>query len=164
MIRVTIRACLVCLALAACSGATTATTPPTPTTGPQRPPNRPQPDNPQPWANEIRDEATWDRLAARPQTQVVSRTEVVKLLMDLQDGRRVYFVDTALYDIHYFFARDHLARPGHPIESHGDFNLIEYRRAERRFILGSLVHYLDSDLWTFEMIAGDNLPGDRVLD
>ena len=29
--------------------------------------------------------------------------------------------------------------------------------------MGSIVHYLDPDLWTFEMVGGDNLPGERVL-
>ena len=83
--------------------------------------------------------------------------------VDLQDERRVWFVDTERWNIHYFFARDRLATVGHPIEDHGAFNVQEYRREDRRFEMGSVVHYLDSDLWTMEMVSGDTLSGERIV-
>lgn len=86
----------------------------------------------------------------------------MKFLVDLADGRRIWFIDTERWDIHYFFARDRLARPGLPIEDHGAFNIQEYRRPDRRFEMGSIVHYLDSDLWALELISGDNLNGERI--
>ncbi|HHH30891.1 MAG TPA: hypothetical protein ENK57_21455 [Polyangiaceae bacterium] len=126
----------------------------------------PAPD-PQPFAHELRDEQTFDRLASRPENQVVARTAVVKFLIDLQDGRRLYFVDTDRWDIHYEFAAAVLNTEQHPVEQgyegHRRFNEIEYRTEGRRFVCGSVVHYLDADQWTFEMIAGDNLTGERVL-
>lgn len=117
-------------------------------------------------AHRIDDAATWARLAARPATSSVARTEVVKLLVDLVDGRRLWFADTERWDIHYFFARDRLSTPEHPVGAapadHELFNAREYRRPERRFELATVVHYLDSDLWTLELIPGDTLPGDRI--
>lgn len=114
-------------------------------------------------AHEIPDAQTWRRLCARPTSSTVSRTEVVKFLVDLDDERRIWFIDTEHWDIHYFFARDRLASVGHPVEDHGAFNTREYRRDERRFEMGSVVHYLDSDLWTMEMVSGDTLSGERIV-
>ena len=63
----------------------------------------------------------------------VARTEVVKFLLDLEDERAVWFIDTERYEIHYFFARDHLSSSEHPVEDHAAFNVREYRREDRRF-------------------------------
>lgn len=114
-------------------------------------------------AHTIPDEATWHSLCARPTSASVARTEVVKFLVDLEDERRIWFVDTEHWEIHYFFARDRLGRVGHPIEAHGDFNSREYHTDGRRFEMGSVVHYLDSDLWTLELVSGDTLSGPRIL-
>lgn len=119
------------------------------------------------FTHRIEDVATWQRLAARPENQVVARTEVVKFLIDVTDDRQLWFVDTTRWDIHYQFARQFLSTSAHPVlggyEGHLRFNQVEYRSPDRRFECGSIVHYLDADQWTFEMIAGDNLPGERVL-
>ena len=114
-------------------------------------------------AHTIPDEATWRSLAARPTSSAVARTEVVKFLVDLTDDRRIWFIDTERWEIHYFFARDRLARVGHPIEEHGAFNTTEYRTEGRRFEMGSVVHYLDSDLWALELVSGDTLSGARIV-
>lgn len=113
-------------------------------------------------AHTIPDRETWLRLAARPTSSVTARTEVVKFLVDLETGRTVWFIDTERWDIHYFFARDRLSTRDHPVESHGAFNEREYRTVARRFEMGSLCHYLDSDLWALELISGDNLSGERI--
>jgi len=115
-----------------------------------------------PFAHRIDSPQTWDRLAARPENQVVARTEVVKFLIDLEDDRQVWFMDTEQWDVHYFFARDRLGLEASNARWRR-FNREEYRSQDRRFICGSLVHYLDGDHWTFEMIAGDELEGERVL-
>lgn len=157
------------LALAACSG--TASPPP----GHDRPP--PAPEAPVTFGDEdparlvfahrVDDAETWGRLAARPENQVVARTEVVKFVIDTRDANRLWLFDTTRWDIHYHFTRDHL-RPEEyrglsNYDAHRRFNQVEYRSAERRYVCGSLVHYLDADQWTFEMIAGDELEGERVL-
>jgi hypothetical protein len=134
---------------------TTAETPPV---GPPAPPSLPRLAS----AHEIRDVETWSRLAARPATATVARTEVVKFLLDTADHRRLWFIDTERWDIHFDFAVEQLGLAGGWV-AHGDFNAREYRRPERRFEMGSLVHYVDADLWALEMVAGDNLSGERVV-
>lgn len=114
-------------------------------------------------AHAIPDAETWQRLAARPASQVMARTEVVKFLVDLATGRTLWFVDSERYTFHYAFAQAKLSSLRHPVASHEVFNVREYRHSDRRFEMGSIVHYLDADLWTFEMIGGDTLPGERVL-
>ncbi len=113
-------------------------------------------------AHAIPDEATWRQLAARPATATVARTEVVKFLLDTQHDRLIWFIDTERWDIHFDFAAENLGIPG-GWQAHGDFNTREYRRPERRFEMGSLVHYADADIWALEMVAGDNLSGERVI-
>ncbi|WP_157070388.1 PEP/pyruvate-binding domain-containing protein [Sandaracinus amylolyticus] len=118
-------------------------------------------------AHRIDDASTWARLAARPASSAVARTEVVKFLVDVAEGRTVWFIDTQRWGIHYEFARDHLSTEQHPVgrqpADHQMFNVREYRRPERRFELGTIVHYLDSDIWTVELVGGDTLPGDRIV-
>ncbi len=115
------------------------------------------------FANRIDDQATWNALAARPRQAVFARTEVVKFLIDLENERTLYLTQSDRFPIHYYFARARLDTPDHRIESHAAFNVREYRSPDRRFVCGSIVHYIDANLWTFEMISGDDLPGDRVL-
>lgn len=135
--------------------------------GPSTPPPEVSVQRHDKWAHRIDDEATWRHLAARPMTQAVAHTEVVKFLIDLRDDRRIYFIDTELYDVHFFFAREFLSTRDDPVDGspagHARFNVQEYRRDDRRFVLGTIAHYLDSDVWAMEMIAGDTLPGERVL-
>ena len=114
-------------------------------------------------AHTIPDEATWRALAARPTSSSTARTEVVKFLVDLTDERRIWFVDTERWDIHYVFACERLGRAGHPIEDHFAFNTTEYRTEGRRFEMGSVVHYLDADQWTLELVSGDTLSGPRIV-
>jgi hypothetical protein len=115
------------------------------------------------FAQSIPDEQTWQALAARPQSAPTARTEVVKFLLDVKDGRRLWFVDTERYPVHYFFARDHIPRAAAETRDHETFNRVQYREAGRRFEMGSVVHYLDSDQWTMELVSGDTLPGERIV-
>lgn len=112
-------------------------------------------------AHDIPDTTTWSQLAARPSTSTVARTEVVKFLLDTQHDRTIWFIDTDHWEIHYDFAVERLGIAS-GWRAHNEFNTREYRRPERRFEMGSLVHYVDADLWAFEMVAGDNLSGERV--
>ena len=64
-------------------------------------------------------------LAARP--AAAARTEVVKFLLDLEDGRRIWFTNTNRYPVHYFFARDHIPRSVSETRDHDAFNRIQYR-------------------------------------
>ncbi|HEY8994336.1 MAG TPA: PEP/pyruvate-binding domain-containing protein, partial [Lacunisphaera sp.] len=114
-------------------------------------------------AHGIPDAATWHRLAARPASSAVARTEVVKFLVDLEDRRTLWFTDTERFPYHYYFARDWLSHSGRQVEEHDLFNAFEYHDPHRRFELGSIVHYLDADRWTLELVASDTLSGERIL-
>jgi hypothetical protein len=115
------------------------------------------------YTHEIPDAATWRALAARPQSAATARTEVVKFLLDVRDGRRLWFTDTRRYPVHYFFARDHIPHSTAEVRDHDAFNRVQYRDSARRFEMGSLVHYLDSDQWTLELVSGDTLSGERIV-
>ena len=109
------------------------------------------------YSADIPDEATWHALAASPGRETFAHTDVVKVIIDLEDNWRVWFLQSGRWEIHYFFAARFLDRPGHAIESHEAFNQREYRQQDRRFILGTLAHYRDPDIWTYELVAGDVL-------
>ncbi len=110
------------------------------------------------------DAATWAALAARPQSSATARTEVVKFLLDLEDGRRVWFADTEKYPVHFFFARDRIPHAVAVTRDREAFNRIQYREPGRRFEMGSIVHYVDSDAWTLELVGGDKLDGQRIVE
>jgi hypothetical protein len=114
-------------------------------------------------AHVIPDEATWQRLAARPEAWAVARTEVVKFLVDRDDRRKLWFTDTERFPFHYDFARDRLSSPGRPVLDHGLFNAYEYHDQNRRFEMGSIVRYLDADLWTLELVSSDTLTGEEIV-
>ncbi|HTR52712.1 MAG TPA: PEP/pyruvate-binding domain-containing protein [Kofleriaceae bacterium] len=108
------------------------------------------------FAATVPDAATWQALAARTGNAVMSRVEVVKVLFDHTD-ERLYFMQSRRWPIHFDFAERFLSTPGEPVLDHGRFNEHEYRDDDRRFVLGTLTHYLDSERWTFELFAEDRL-------
>jgi hypothetical protein len=114
------------------------------------------------FAHAIPDAATWQSLAARPQSSATARTEVVKFIFDREHGR-LWFMDTNRYPVHYFFVRDHIPGTAHEVRDVSTFNRVQYRDAARRFEMGTVAHYLDSDSWTMELVSGDTLTGDRIL-
>lgn len=107
----------------------------------------------------IRSADAWRALAYRPEYQGASRTEVVKVVIDLEDDWRPYFIQSARFELHFGFVKHILDAS----VDHGRFNIRQYRSAERDYILLSLVHYLDGDHWTFELVAGDQLDSERLL-
>jgi hypothetical protein len=108
------------------------------------------------YAAKIPDAATWTALAARAGNEVMAHVEVVKVLLDHQD-ERLYFIQSRRWPIHFDFAERYLSSPGAPVLDHGRFNDREYHDADRRFVLGTVTHHLDQDVWTFELFAGDTL-------
>ncbi|MFO0651036.1 MAG: hypothetical protein U0326_32720 [Polyangiales bacterium] len=115
------------------------------------------------YSPDVRDEAKWRALAASPGRQVSAHTEVVKVIIDLEDGWKVYFLQSRRWEIHYFFASRFLSSFAHPVEDHGAFNVREYRRDDRRFILGTLTRYQDQNVWAYDLIAGDTLDVARTV-
>jgi hypothetical protein len=76
-----------------------------------------------------------------------ARTETVKFVIDLQRGDKTYFLDTRKWEVHFDFVR----RFPDPCADFKRFNTREYTQEDRRFVLGSLMHYLDGDHWTVEL-------------
>ena len=109
------------------------------------------------YAESIPDESAWRALAARPGRELRARTEVVKVIIDLADQWRPYFLQSQRWEIHYYFASRFLSRPELPVEEHGAFNIREYRSPDRRFILATLTRHHDQDVWSMELVAGDTL-------
>ena len=62
----------------------------------------------------------------------LARTEVVKVIVDLDDHERIYFLQSRRWEIHYYFASRFLSTALRPVEDHAAFNVREYRRPDRR--------------------------------
>lgn len=110
----------------------------------------------------IDSEAAWNALAARRERDNAAHTDTVKVVIDLSDGQ-IYFLQTRRWEIHYFFIRRFLGRPGLPIPDAETFWRREYLSNERRFVQGSLVRYRDQNVWAFELIAQDVYDTERSL-
>jgi hypothetical protein len=108
------------------------------------------------YAPAIRSQAMWRRLAARPGTEHIARSEVVKVIVDRSDGE-IYFMESNRWPVHFFFAQRFLNKPGRRIEAQAVFNLRQYQADDRRFVLATITHLLDADRWVFDLFAGDRL-------
>lgn len=106
----------------------------------------------------IRTLEDWAGLHARPGHHTVARTETVKFVIDLHRGGKTYFLDTRKWAVHFDFVRRFLD----PYADFKRFNIREYTQDDRRFLLGSLMHYLDGDHWTVELSGGDTLSAARI--
>ena len=106
----------------------------------------------------IDDAGDWAALSARLGHHTVARTESVKFLIDLHDDQRTYFLNSTKWLTHYAF----VTRFINPRADYHRFIIAEYKRADRRFVLGSVMHYLDGDHWTIELDCSDSLGADWI--
>lgn len=117
------------------------------------------------WIGVLRCDRDYELLHAERSDAIFARTRTINWLIDREDENRVYFIDTRTWDLHYAFASAYLEREGlTPVGDHAEFNLLNYRRADRRFVLGKLIRYLDQDLLTIELSAGDTAGADMIVD
>ena len=100
----------------------------------------------------------WAALAARHGHQTSARTETVKFVVDLLDSGRTYFFDSTRWETHYRFVQRFID----PRLDQDHFVRMEYTRKNRRFLLGSVLHYLDGDHWTLELSSGDTMAIDQI--
>lgn len=100
----------------------------------------------------------WAALAARHGHQTSARTETVKFVVDLLDSSRTYFFDSTRWETHYRFVQRFID----PRLDQDHFVRMEYTRTNRRFLLGSILHYLDGDHWTLELSSGDTMAIDQI--
>lgn len=116
------------------------------------------------WTRKIGCDADYALLWDDRNDAIFAHTSTINWLIDREDGDRVYFIDTRTFDLHYFFAAQYLNLPGKtPVGTHGEFNLLNYRRPDRRFVLGKLMHYHDQGLLTIEFSAGDTADADMIV-
>ena len=92
-----------------------------------------------------------------------AHTLSINVIIDRGDGDRVYFLDTREWWLHFDFVYFVLmgnppAPPNDPayVAAHQQFNLDTYHGAERRYVVGKVVVFLDSHHLEFEMAAGDD--------
>lgn len=104
----------------------------------------------------------FSQLSATPDSSTTARTETVKFMLDRKDKRKLWFFNTEKYTYHYAFAVDHLNSATRPIPSHDLFNAREYNSKNRRFEMGSIIHYQDQNLWVMELMAGDSLTAEEI--
>jgi pyruvate, water dikinase len=81
----------------------------------------------------------------------------------------VYFINSQRFGLHYDFAADPRylnVGPSGSLPTVGtlaEFNATEYTSPERRFLLGALTHYSDTDSWVYELAPYDAAGGDLIL-
>ncbi len=112
------------------------------------------------FAVEIPDLETWSKLAASPESATVARTEVVKFVRRVSGDRSLRFMNTRRYSGHYDFVCSLDRR--YAERDNSNFNRRQYQSENRNFEMGSIVRYKDSNLWTLELAACDNLSGERI--
>jgi hypothetical protein len=117
------------------------------------------------WIRTLGCDLDYDLLATERDDSVFARTKTINWLIDREDGYRTYFIDSVEWELHYFFANAYLNKEGlTPVGTHPEFNILNYRRENRRFVLGKLIRYVDQDLMTIEFSAGDTADADMIVD
>ena len=107
--------------------------------------------------NEIRDEETWQKVCHSPQDRAFARTEVVKVVIYATAPKghnggknNLYFLQTVKWIFHHSFCDYYLHHPG--AKKLSSFNAKNYLQDDRDFILGTVIHYKDQDIYTFEIV------------
>jgi pyruvate, water dikinase len=105
----------------------------------------------------------YQALASHPMSTIIPAASAVKTVIDRADGDRLYFPNTRKYDLHYVFVSTHLSGNGKPeVTSISNFGLTEYYTPERRFILGTLMHYTGAGIWAWELTPSDNASAELI--
>lgn len=116
------------------------------------------------WIRTLGCQRDYEKLWDERTDSVFSRTRSINWLIDREDGDRTYFINTRNWLLHFFFATAYLDQPGKtPVGTHAEFNLLNYRRPNRRFVLGKLVRYVDQGVSTVEFSAGDNADAEMII-
>ena len=118
------------------------------------------------WIGELGCESDYQLLWDESTDAVFAHTRTINWLIDREDGDRLYFIDSTEFLLHYFFAAQYLdyGGPFTPVGTHAEFNILNYRRENRRFLMGKVVRYLDQELLTLEFSAGDTATADMIAE
>jgi hypothetical protein len=117
------------------------------------------------WIRVIACERDYELLITERDDAIFAHTTTLNWIIDREDDNRVYFINTERWLLHYYFADAYLQQPElTPVGTHQEFNILNYRRENRRFILGKVIHYRDQDLATIEFSAGDTAGVDLIVE
>ena len=105
------------------------------------------------YLNSIENIKDFTCLANVPNSSNYSKTKEIKGIYD-KTSNEIYFINSNLFQLHYDFASQVLNYS----EGHVAFDATEYYGVgDRKYDLFTLVHYLDSDIWTIEFSIGDQI-------
>ncbi len=117
------------------------------------------------WMRKVRCPHDYELLVTERDDAVFARTTTLNWIVDREDGNRLYLINSREWALHYFFASAYLNKEGFTsVGTHAEFNILNYRRENRRFLLGKVIHYLDQDLLTLEFSAGDTASADMIVE
>ncbi len=88
-----------------------------------------------------------------------------KFIIDRVDEGAIYFQSSEKYPLHYDFASTHLSAVGDlpVITNQTSFN-DNYFSEQRRFYLGTLIHYEGPDEWVFELAPYDTASAEMIAE
>ncbi len=111
---------------------------------------------------------------AGPLDETSSDAASVKFIIDRQNANTIYFVDSKSWALHFEWVWEVIeknppfdlcdpAQKQEHAQEWGDFSVANYSAVDaRRYYLGTLIHYRNSDLFTIEFAAGDLIPARMV--
>ncbi len=120
-------------------------------------------------SNRLRHLYTPGDFAALAQGGAALGIESVKFVVDMEAGNTVHLLDSRAYDLHYTFVREEIEALAHLDRCDPDegqlfrtgwsaFSKEQYYQIEgRRYLLGTLQHYVGNNLKTMEFTTGDRI-------
>jgi hypothetical protein len=109
------------------------------------------------------DEAAWRRVAVPSDEHAIARTEVVKVLFD-RTRDELHFCQSERWPLHYDFVMHTHPEERERYPAMRDFMTRNYLRPDRAYVLGSVVHYVEADLWALELGPADTLDARGTAD
>lgn len=101
----------------------------------------------------------WTRLQGPPMNAAHGQATAVKFVVSLDSGR-LWLVNSHRYQLHWDFATGVLGEPANSEYTVGAKQYSE--NPQRRYVLGTLVRYEGSRLWTMTLFPGDDLAAARM--
>eukprot|EP01080_Neovahlkampfia_damariscottae_P009598 gene9598-1800_t len=125
------------------------------------------------YVHHIKDEKAWKQISSQPKSDsnTFSDTYVAKVVWDIRKEEiKMYLVNTNLIEFHYDFVKKCLPKNSlNRISSLLELDLYDFNEhnywenEQRKFVLGSLIHYKDIDKFCLELNAEDNIDSEKLL-
>ncbi len=105
----------------------------------------------------------FDKVGARPLDGSIPGAVSAKTVIDQASDNTLYFQNSEIYEMHYYFCFEHLNGDGlPPIGDISTFNATEYYSPSRRFILGAVTYYEEPATWTYEISPYDTASAEMI--